>query len=63
MKIALCIIAALICILLSSCGNDSGIGVIEGSDGPAAIFVTNKGENKMYQQITPDGAKKIMDSD
>ena len=62
MKKLLCIISILLCILLSACGNDSSIGIIGGADGPTAILVSEKGEKAMYEQITPEEAKKIMDS-
>ncbi|MBQ9941163.1 MAG: rhodanese-like domain-containing protein [Clostridia bacterium] len=58
----LCITLSAICILLSSCGNESSIGVIGGADGPTSIIVTEKGEKAMYEQITPGEAKNIMDS-
>ena len=48
MKKLMCIIAVLLCILLGACGNDTDN--------------TNKGENAMYEQITAEAAKKIMDS-
>ena len=51
------------CILLCSCGNDSSIGIIGGADGPTSIFITNNGEKIMYEQITAEKAKEIMDSD
>ena len=62
MKKALCIISFLLCILLTACGNDSSIGIIGGADGPTSIIVAEKGEKAMYEQITPEEAKKIMDS-
>lgn len=62
MKKILCIISAAVCIFLTACGNDSSIGIIGGADGPTSIIVTEKGENAMYQQITPEDAKKIMNS-
>lgn len=62
MKKALCIISVLLCILLTACGNDSSIGIIGGADGPTSIIVAEKGEKAMYEQITPEEAKKIMDS-
>ena len=55
------IIVAL-CIFLTACGNDSSIGIIGGADGPTSIIVSEKGEKAMYEQITPEEAKKIMDS-
>ena len=61
MKKALCIISVLLCILLTACGNDSSIGIIGGADGPTSIIVAEKGEKAMYEQITPEEAKKIMD--
>ena len=51
-----------LCILLIACGNDSSIGIIGGADGPTSIIVAEKGEKAMYEQITAENAKKIMDS-
>ena len=62
MKKIVCIISASLCIFLAACGNDSSIGIIGGADGPTSIIVAEKGEKAMYQQITPEDAKKIMDS-
>ena len=62
MKKALCIISVLLCILLSGCGDATSIGIIGGADGPTSIIVAEKGEKAMYEQITPQEAKKIMDS-
>lgn len=59
MKKALCIISVLLCILLTACGDDSSIGIIGGADGPTSIIVAEKA---MYEQITPQEAKRIMDS-
>ena len=61
MKKALCIISVLLCILLSGCGDATSIGIIGGADGPTSIIVAEKGEKAMYEQITPEEAKKIMD--
>ena len=62
MKKALCIISVLLCILLTACGDDSSVGIIGGADGPTSIIVAEKGEKAMYEQITAENAKKIMDS-
>ena len=62
MREILCIISAVLCIFLTACGNDSSIGIIGGADGPTSIIVAEKGEKAMYEQITPEEAKKIMDS-
>ena len=62
MKKILCIISAILCIFLTACGSDSSIGIIGGADGPTSIIVADKGEKAMYEQITPEEAKKIMDS-
>jgi rhodanese-related sulfurtransferase len=62
MKKILCFIAAILCIFLASCGNDSSVGVIGGADGPTTIIVSEKGENVMFEMITPQEAKTIMDS-
>ena len=64
MKRILILMSALFCILLCACANHSeSIGIIGGADGPTQIVVSNKGESKVYKQISPDEAKKIMDSD
>ena len=62
MKKILCIISAILCIFLTACGDDTSIGIIGGADGPTSIIVSEKGEKTMYEQITPEEAKKIMDS-
>ena len=62
MKKVLCIISAVLCIFLTSCGDATSIGIIGGADGPTSIIVAEKGEKAMYEQITPEEAKKIMDS-
>lgn len=62
MKKILCAIPAILCILLTACGNDGSIGIIGGADGPTSIIIAEKGEKAMYQQITAEEAKKIMDS-
>lgn len=62
MKKVLYITSILLCILLSGCGDATSIGIIGGADGPTSIIVAEKGEKAMYEQITPEEAKKIMDS-
>ena len=62
MKKVLGIISILLCILLSGCGDATSIGIIGGADGPTSIIVAEKGEKAMYEQITAEDAKKIMDS-
>jgi len=62
MKKILCIISAILCIFLTACTDDTSIGIIGGADGPTSIIVAEKGEKTMYEQITPEEAKKIMDS-
>ena len=56
------IISILLCILLSGCGDATSIGIIGGTDGPTSIIVAEKGEKAMYEQITAEEAKKIMNS-
>ena len=63
MKRFLSIIFLLTCITLTACGNDTSIGIIGGADAPTSIIVSEKGEEIMYEQITPDEAKKIMDTE
>ena len=62
MKKLLCIISAILCIFLTACGDATSIGIIGGADGPTSIIIAEKGEKTMYQQITAEEAKKIMDS-
>ena len=62
MKKLLCITLILFCILLAACGDATSIGIIGGADGPTSIIVAEKGEKAMYEQITAEEAKKIMDS-
>ena len=62
MKKLLGITSILLCILLSGCGDATSIGIIGGADGPTSIIVTEKGEKAMFEQITAENAKKIMDS-
>ena len=62
MKKVLYITSILFCILLSGCGDATSIGIIGGADGPTSIIVAEKGEKAMYEQITAEEAKKIMDS-
>ena len=62
MKKIFCIMSGLLCMFLTACGQAASIGIIGGSDGPTAIFVTEKGDKAMYEQITAEDAKKIMDS-
>ncbi len=62
MKKVLCMISLLLCIFLTACGDATSIGIIGGADGPTAILVSEKGEKAMYDIITAEDAKKIMDS-
>ena len=62
MKKLLYITSILLCILLSGCGDATSDGIIGGADGPTSIIVAEKGEKAMYEQITAENAKKIMDS-
>lgn len=62
MRKLLCLVSASLCMLLCACGNATSIGIIGGSDGPTQIIVAKKGEKAMYQQITAQEAKSIMDS-
>ena len=56
------LLIVLTCISLTACGNDKSIGIIGGADGPTAILISERGEETMYEQITPEEAKKIMNS-
>ena len=63
MKKLICVISVLVCMIFTSCGKNKDIGIIGGADGPTKILVSEKGENKMYEQITPQEAKKIMNDE
>ena len=56
-------IPLILCTMLCSCTSDKSIGIIGGADGPTSIYVSDKGEKEMYQQISPQKAKEIMDSE
>ena len=56
------LVVILSCMLLVSCGNDSSIGIIGGADGPTSILIAKEGEKIMYEQITGEKAKEIMDT-
>ena len=62
MKKILYIISAILYIFLTACRDATSIGIIGGADGPTSITVAEKGEKAMYEQITPQEAKNIMDS-
>jgi rhodanese-related sulfurtransferase len=63
MKKMMCAVLILFCMILTACGEAKSVGVIGGADGPTTIFISEKGEKSMYEQITAEQAKKIMDSD
>ena len=52
----------MLCFFSTACGDNSSIGIIGGADGPTSIMIGEKGEKAMYEQITPEEAKRIMDS-
>ena len=54
--------ALLLLLLPAACAEDRAIGIIGGADGPTGIIIAEEGEQVMYQQITPEQAKTIMDS-
>lgn len=62
MKKLLALTCALLPALLTACAQDSSIAIIGGADGPTSILISEKGEQTMYQQITQEHAKTIMDS-
>ena len=53
----------LLCLLLSGCKDATSIGIIGGADGPTQIIVSEQGEKAMYEQISAEEAKRIVDSD
>ena len=61
MKRVLCGLLVAACVLFTACGDQKSIGIIGGADGPTTVIVSG-GEKEMYEQITPETAKKIMDS-
>ena len=48
--------------LLTGCSEKQNIGIIGGSDGPTNIYVSNGDEQIMYEQISQEEAKNILDS-
>ena len=52
-----------VCAVLVACTNNNDIGVIGGADGTTSVIVGDKEEKAMYEQITAQEAKNIMDSD
>ena len=57
-----CVILVILCIFLAACENNYSIGIIGGADGPTSIIINKEGETAVFEQITPEEAKKIMDS-
>lgn len=62
MKELMLISSLIICIFFTSCENNTDIGIIGGADGPTQIIVSEEEEKEMYEQITQEEAKSIMDS-
>lgn len=56
------IVSIIILSLFTACGNDKSIGIIGGADGPTSIIISEKSEKAMYEQISMDEARKIMES-
>lgn len=60
----------LLCVSLVGCGKKEDIAIVGGADGPTSIVVTenesrkrNEEDKRMYQQITAEEAKRIMDAE
>lgn len=62
MKELILISSLIMCIIFTSCENNKDIGIIGGADGPTQITVSDGEEKAMYEQITQEEAKSIMDS-
>ena len=58
----LVVLCGLFCLSFVGCGQDNNTDVSDGADHLASIIVNEKGEEYMYQQITAEEAKGIMDS-
>ena len=61
-KILVCLASLAMLASLASCKEDVSVGIIGGADGPTQIIVGKEVEEKMYEQITQEEAKAIMDS-
>ena len=61
MKKAIALFLVLL-VFLCSCTEKADIGIIGGADGPTAIVVSDIKENEMYEMISAQEAKEIMDS-
>ena len=57
------IISVLSSILLSGCAEDKSVTTIGGADAPTSVVVSSEEGENMYEQITQEEAKKIMDSE
>ena len=62
MKEIMLISSLIMCIFFTSCENNTDIGIIGGVDEPTQIIVSEEEEKEMYEQITQEEAKSIMDS-
>ena len=62
MKELMLISSLIMCIFFTSCENNTDIGIIGGVDEPTQIIVSEEEEKEMYEQITQEEAKSIMDS-
>lgn len=62
MKELMLISSLIMCIFFTSCENNTDIGIIGGVDGTTQIIVSEEEEKEMYEQITQEEAKSIMDS-
>lgn len=62
MSIKIISVLLVLIITLCSCSQNSNVAIIGGADDPTSIIISS-GENNMYESISADKAKRIMDSD
>lgn len=60
MKKIVSFLSLALCLVLAGCEGATSVGIIGGADGPTSIVVSED-EKNMYEQITAQEAKEIMD--
>lgn len=56
------IVSAVLSVAIAGCGNSKSVLIIGGADGPTSVYVSEKGDEPVYKEISQKEAKKIMDS-
>ena len=56
------IVSAVLSVAIAGCGNSKSVLIVGGADGPTSVYVSEKGDEPVYKEISQKEAKKIMDS-